>query len=139
MQGLVPALLATEHSVAIGEQAMAIEAHITTLVTTLKAIILQAVAIIGAPTTDQKAFTHTKPTQNQPAIPPTLKPIQPIQDIAITIDTPIIDHIEQAPATHTGAIGLQAIPSIVLLEPIILGTIITGDLAKYLAGISREE
>jgi len=104
--------------------------HITAQVTTLKAIILQAVAITGAPTTDQAPLTHTKPTQNQPAIPPTLKPIQLIQDIAITIDTPIINHIvEQALATHTGATGLQVIVMLVM-EAVILGTIIRGDLAK---------
>ena len=60
--------------------------HITTLVTTLKAITLQTVAITGvlpinqqplteAPITDQAPLTHTKPT---------LKPIQLIQDTAIT-------------------------------------------------------
>ena len=104
--------------------------RITDQVVILGAIILQTVVITGVlpinqqpaiATTDQAPLTHTKPTQNQPAIPPTLKPIQPIQDIAITIDTPIINHIvEQALATHTGAIGLQ----------IILGTIITEDLAN---------
>ena len=105
--------------------------HITAQVTTLKAIILQAVAITGAPTTDQAPLTHTKPTQNQPAIPPTLKPIQLIQDIAITIDTPIIiNHIaKQALATHTGAIGLEAIGMLVM-EAVILGTTIRGDLAN---------
>jgi len=106
--------------------------HITAQVTTLKAITLQTVAITGVlpinqqpaiATTDQAPLTHTKPT---------LKPIQLIQDIAITIDTPIIiNHIaKQALAMHTGAIGLQAIPGIVLLEPIILGTIIRRDLAN---------
>ena len=110
--------LDTELLALIGER-------ITDQVVILGAITLQAVVItgvlpinqqltiIGAPTTDQKAFTHTKPT---------LKPIQLTQDIAITIDTPIIiNHIaKQALAMRTEAIGLQ----------VILGTIIRGDLAN---------